>query len=320
MRHNDPDLDRSLLDLAEGQHGLVARHQVSAIGLSRSAWAHRCAGDRWERLSVRVARRPGSPPTTEQSALAAVLDMGPDAYLSHQSAAALWGVPGFEVAPIQVMVVRGHRTASTLATVHHPRHLTDPFSAVLAGIPIVRPALLVLQLAALVHPGRLERVFDGLWSRGLLSAPSVRAELAPVLGRGRAGSAVMRELLDRRPADYVPPASGLEARFAQIVRDFDLPPMRRQVDLGDGERWCGRVDFVARELRLIVEVDSDRYHSALTDVEADAARRGALEVAGFTFACVREFDVWHRPARVAAQVRRAITEARRAIITTRLPV
>lgn len=304
-------LDPILIQLAERQHGLVARRQADSLGLTRRAWRHRLQRGDWQPLTDRVARRTGSAPTDEQRLLAAVLDAGPSAFVSHQSAAAMWGVSGFSLAPVQLITLRGHPVRSALGTVHLPRHLPEPFAAAIDGVPVVRPALLVLQLAALVHPERLHRIFDGLWSRRLLSAPSVRRELAAIMHRGRAGTAALRELLDALPEDYVPAASGLESRFATIVADHDLPPMRRQVDLGDGQRWCGRVDFVAVDLPLVVEVDSDRYHRALSDQVADAERRSRLERAGFFVVRVSEFEVWHRSDEVARRVRQAWWELRR---------
>ncbi|HXH59319.1 hypothetical protein [Iamia sp.] len=285
----------------------MADRQVAALGLSRDAWRHRLGGSGWERLAGGVVRRRGAPPTDLQQALAAVLDVGPSTYLSHHSAAALWGLAGFRLAPVHVTTLRPRQTPSSLATVHHPRHLPDPFAAMLDEVPVVRPALLLLQMAPRVHPEKLKRMLDSLWSRRLLSAPSVRAELAPVMHRGRAGTVAMRELLDSLPADYVPPASNLEARFARILADAGLPPMRRQVDLGDDVRWCGRVDFLADDLPLVAEVDSGRYHSALTDVAADDIRRKALESAGFVVVQVPEVDIWHRRLRVVA----AVADARR---------
>lgn len=305
------DIDRRLTRLAERQHGLVSRDQAEALGLTRAAWRHRRRHGDWLALSDRVVRRAGAPPSDEQSALAAVLDVGDSTYTSHQSGAAFWGVPGFRVVPVQVMTLRATHGRTALGQVHHPLHLPDPFAAVIDGVPVVRPSLLVLQLAPLVHPAKLGTIFDNLWSRRLLSAPSVRRELEPVLGRGRPGTSAVRDLLDARPDDYTPPASNLEGRFLQIVRDHDLPRMRRQVDLGDDERWCGRVDFVAVDLPLVFEVDSGRYHGALTDTEADDRRQRRLEGAGYLVRRIPEFDIWHRPAAVAATVRDALWEIRR---------
>jgi very-short-patch-repair endonuclease len=220
-------------------------------------------------------------------------------------------LPGFTIIPIEVMVLRGRRTSSGLARVHHPRHLVEPFRAVLHGIPVARPALMLLQLANDMHPEQLRRRLDWMWSRRLLSGPSLRRELDHVMHQGRPGTAPLRALLDSLPEGYVPPASGLESRFQQIVAEHDLPSMRRQVDLGDDHRWCGRVDFRAEEAPLVVEVQSDLYHRALSSQEDDAARRARLELAGFTIVEVDEADVWHRPAQVAARVREAFWLARR---------
>lgn len=303
MGRMDPVDDRIHL-LAERQHGVVARHQVVALGLTWQGWRRRVGGSHWERLSEHVMRRTGAPQTEMQRAVAGVLDAGPHGFLSHVSAAALWGHPAFRIDPVEVITTRerGRRTrASTLAVIHHPRHLPDPFSTVLHGVPVVRPALLLLQLTPRIHPDRLHRILDWFWSRRLLSGPSVAVELAPLLGRGRSGSKVMRELLDALPSDYVPPASNLESRVARILADHGLPRMRRQVDIGGGQ-WSGRVDFLAADRPLVLEVDSEMYHSALSDVAADTERQRRLEAAGFTVVRVDDHMVWHHPEEVAARV------------------
>lgn len=301
--------DPVLALIAERQHGLVRRDQALAIGVAASGWAHAARAGRWEPIGERVLRRRGAPRTPQQRALAAVLDAGPSALLSHGSAAAAWGHPAFVIDdPVEIVVVR-HRSSRTqrsdLAVVHHPRYPLGPFAAVVDGVPTVRPSLNVLELAGRVHPERLRRIVDWYWSQRLLSGPSLAAELEPVLGRGRPGSAAVRELLASLPADYVPPASGLESRFHQIVRDHDLPLMRRQVDVGGEDRWTGRVDFLAVDAPLVVEVNSERYHTALTDRAHDARRRRQLERDGYVVVDVADRDVWHRPVATAAKVRSA---------------
>lgn len=305
-------LTEALTELSERQHSLVARRQGQELGLTRAAWRWRTIRPDWDLLSPRVARRTGSPSTPEQRALAAVLDVGPSAYVSHASAAALWGIPGFTVQPVHVIVVRGGRQVpSSLAITHRPRHLPDPFGTELDGIPVVRPALLLLQLAAEVRPARLRRILDRMWDRRLLSGPSVARELAPLMHRGRDGTAPLREVLDGLPTGYVPSASSLEARAEAVLREAGLGPFRRQVDLGDGGRWCGRVDLLHESLPVVVEIDSDKYHAALTDAADDLARDLRLERAGFTVVRVQEAEVWHRPSAAVAKVRAALAGGRR---------
>jgi very-short-patch-repair endonuclease len=103
----------------------------------------------------------------------------------------------------------------------------------------------------------------------------------------------------------VPPASNLERRFAAIVAQAGLPEMRRQVDSGDDDRWVGRVDFRDAHLPLVVEVQSETFHSALTDKVHDEIRSSALRAAGFEVVEVTEEQVWHRPHEVVRAVRAA---------------
>lgn len=305
-------IDEALFDLAADQHGLVSRRQVLDLGATRAAWRHRVRRGEWVPLSHGVYRRSGAPVTRAQRMLAAVLDVSPSAYVSHTSAAALWDLPGFDAYPVDVIVLRGDREYRTpLARVHRPRHLPDPFGTVLDGVPVVRPSLLLLQLASRVSPLRLQRTLDRLWSRRLLSGPSVRRELGELMHRGRPGTAPLRELLESLPADYVPPASGLEGRVDQILREAGFASFRRQVDLGD-EAWSGRVDFFDDEVPFVLEVDSERYHAALTDVHADVARMERLERDGFTVGRVTDQQVWHHPSEVVDVVRTGRASARRA--------
>ena len=305
----DPELE--LVALAEHQHGLITRRQAREAGVTRSGWAHRLRSDRWQAVSHRVARRRGSPNTVQQRLLAAVLDVGPSAYISHGAAAALWGANGFDQEPPDLIVVRdGSQTLTELARVHRPRHLPDPFGTTLEAIPVVRPTLVLLQLAPKLSPDRLRRLLDQLWTRRLLSGASVARELAGLMHRGRPGTVAMRKLLDSLPDGYVPAASGLEGRFAWILEAAGLPTMRRQVDLGDEGSWAGRVDFLSHDVPLVVEVDSERYHSALTDREADVARQQRLEAAGFVVCRFTDTEVWRHPARVVEQVRRQRTRLR----------
>ncbi len=68
----------------------------------------------------------------------------------------------------------------------------------------------------------------------------------------------------------------------------------RQVNLGDDE-WVGRVDFVNRQQNVVVEVQSDRHHAALSSRRDDTFRLERLEAAGFIVVTVWEDELWHRP-------------------------
>ena len=280
-------------------------------------------------MSRRVWRRAGAPCSGLTCALAVLLHHGAGAAISHHSAAALWGVPGFRLWSIQVSVPRkewggtdrielslprhfvdGQRAVDHCVIAHRPTAWPSRATGVIDGLEVVRPALLLLQLAPMVAPQRLQRILDHLWSRGLVSGPSVAADLAPMMKRGRAGVVATRTMLERCGPDYVPPESNLEGRLFDLIDAAGLPRPVRQRNLGDDDRWIGRVDLYWPKWLLIIEVDSDKYHTALSDREHDAKRQRALEAAGYTVIRVAEFDLWHRRDQVIDRLRAAVAAAR----------
>jgi very-short-patch-repair endonuclease len=203
------------------------------------------------------------------------------------------------------------RKSSFGAVIHEVVDLSTNQVTVLDGIPIVRPDRLAFELFASAHPARAARAVETAWAKRLQSGASLRATFAELAGRGRKGTVAMREFLDSHPVDWVPPASNLEARFAEIMRGAWLGEWRRQIDVGE-THWVGRVDFLNDRLPVIVEVQSERYHTALLDRAADAKRIAELEAAGFVVVEVSDTWIWHDRSRVIAEVRAACDTARSA--------
>lgn len=293
----------AIVSVSERQLGLVRVDDLRAAGLSRAARRHSVASGRLEHVGDRVFRIRGTPWSERHAVLAAVLDASPGAWAGGPTAAALWGVTGYRLSPIHVARREGlSRRTTRLATIREVAGLRDAHVTVLDDVPVLRPEVVVLQLCGREHPARAERALDDLWRRRLLSGRSLRRTLDELAASGRNGVSVMRELLDARGDDYVPPASNLERRFEIVLARAGEPPMRRQIDSG-GDRWVGRVDFRDEQLPLLAEVQSERYHRALVDKEHDEARLAALRAAGFTVVEVTDEQVWHRPHEVVAAVR-----------------
>jgi len=300
------NLDREMSSLAEGQHGLVASYQAYDLGMTKQSLSRRRGAPDWEAITANVLRRVGSPATPAQRAMAAVLDTGPDAWLSHLPAAAWWDLPGPRLEPLHVTRRKGvGRRRSELCVVHEMTDIERRHVTILNGVQVVRPELLAYQLFGSLHPLRAERLVESAWRHRLLSGRSIRRVLGDLAEQGRNGTTALRDYLDRRGDNYVPAASNLEARFEQILRDAGESPMRRQVDAGDETEWIGRVDFADEELPLLVEIQSEKYHAALCDKEHDRARLAALRAAGFKVLEFTDHDVWHRRSYVLAEVRAA---------------
>ena len=108
----------------------------------------------------------------------------------------------------------------------------------------------------------------------------------------------------------MPPASELEAIFKELLRLAGLPEPVRQLDVGDSHGWIGRVDFAYPPLRLLIELDGRRFHSALLDRRADARRDQRLRAAGWREVVrLSWFDVVHQPELVVALLRPLLAEA-----------
>jgi very-short-patch-repair endonuclease len=307
-------LDDQLEALSMRQHACVGIWQLRELGASSTEVSRLRASRRWEAMCSRVLRVAGSPRTEWQTAMASVLEAGPGGRLSHQASAALWGVgSSYRLLPPTVMGPYGevaHR--GELGHIHPLVDVPERWLTIYNDIPVVRPELCVYQLCGSVPDLRAERALDTAWSMGLVSGRSLRACLDDLARRGRNGTVLFRQLLEVRPSAYVPPATGLEARFQQIMTANGIGEWRRQVDSG-GEVWGGRVDFRRVDVPVIAEVQSERFHAALSFRADDAERRARLEAAGFVVAEVWDTQVWHRPGETVAIVEDAVRRVRRRV-------
>jgi very-short-patch-repair endonuclease len=294
---------------AVAQHGLVGRDELRAAGVSRQAVANRLRSPDWEAVTRRVLRLVGTAASGRQGAMAAVLDAGDGAVVSHGAAAALWGLPGFDLGAIHVSRRRGGSGRPTpLATVHHPERLTTTHCDSRHGIPTTGLARTVVDLAATEHPARVELAAHAAVRLGVTWS-ALEQVLDEVGARGRPGTAVARSVIEgghgRRPL-----GSGLEGRFLRLLRLAGLPEPRRQVDLGAGD-WVGRVDFLYDDVRLVIEVDGGWHHEGALDIRRDKPRSAALVAAGFRVLPVAEDLLRRDPAEVVRLVSDARRRARR---------
>ncbi len=290
-------LDTELRVLAERQHGVIARRQARALGAGSEHLRRRIESPDWEALSSRVLRLVGSRRTFRQRCMAATLDLGAGGAVSHESAAALWRLPGF---PIGAMHVSRRTGRSALSAVHRT-HLPECHVWRVEGIPVTTAARTIFDLAGVLHPGRTERALDSALARRLTTVGGLLHVTEELAGPGRPGSPLMRRLLADRAGAYVPPESNLEARFQAIGKKAGLDSLVRQRDVG-GTDWVGRVDYLDPHRKLIVEIDSDVHHTSLLDQAADVRRDEALRRAGYAIVRLKEHEVWHQPEEVVRRL------------------
>ena len=130
-------------------------------------------------------------------------------------------------------------------------------------------------------------------------------------GRGRRGSAVLRELLEERSAPgtrYVPPESELEDLLYKLVESaVGLPPAVRQYWVWDGTQWR-RFDLAWPEVRLAVEVDGWETHGSREAFQDDRERDALMVAIGWRVLRFTWDDVVNRPSYVLSVIRRTLSQ------------
>ena len=294
--------NRALHRLASRQHGLVTRDQAAAVGLGRDGWYSALRAGRLLAVAPRVAALPGAPTTPEQRILAAVLSTGGDGIASHRSAAHLWGIPGFEEAPVDLVFAdRSRSVALPWVCAHTPTVLTDLRPVRRAGIPATNPLRLLVDLGQ-VAPAGVAPALRQLLFAGTVSRTAVEHAVRRHSRRGRHGLGALRAALDEWDIESRPPDSVLELRMAELLRSHDLPPATfHAVVLG-----C-EVDFAIVELRIVLECDGWEVHGRDREqFEWDRARDAEMTAAGWSVLRFTWSQITRRPAWVAATVRATV--------------
>jgi hypothetical protein len=266
--------------------------------MTRRQLAQRVSSGRLERLGASVFRVAGSPPTWEQQLVAAVLDLGPTALVSHRAAAALHGFDGYERRPVEVTMPRSGRGVSQQWTVHTTRRL-DAIDRVRVGeLPATSASRTIIDLAATASVAELERAIDSAVRDGLTSPAFLGRRLRDLRSKGRRGVVLLDELLVDSGGH-----SDLERRFLALVRLAGLPrPICQRVFARDGTTLA-RVDFSFEPRPLIVEVSGRRGHSSDAERAHDAHRRNELQHLGFVVLEFTDEEVRRHPAAVVAALR-----------------
>jgi predicted transcriptional regulator of viral defense system len=145
-------------ELAARQHGVVARRQLTALGLGEDAIDHRLASGRLVRLHRGVYALGHAELRREGRALAVVLTAGPGAVLSHRSAAAHWGLRPWGGSFVELTAPgRAGIRRRPGRFVHRSASLSPAEATIERGVPVTTVPRTLLDLAAVVPAHHLRR-------------------------------------------------------------------------------------------------------------------------------------------------------------------
>jgi predicted transcriptional regulator of viral defense system len=289
--------DAPIARLAERQHGVVARRQLVELGLGRGAIESRLAAGRLHLLHRGVYAVGHCALTRNGRWMAAVLAGGPEAVLSHWSAASLWGILRSSRTVVDVTCPCRHRHR-TGVRIHRSRLPADETTDV-EGIPVTGPPRTLFDLGAVVTPHKLERAVERAEALQLTDQLSLYEVLAR--HQRRPGAPALRQILAAGAAASTVTRSDLEDGFLSFLDAHGLP--RPQVNIGIEVRgqWM-ECDCVWRSRRLIVELDGRATHDTAAAFERDRARDRALHAAGWQVIRLTWRQLHEDPHRLAADV------------------
>jgi very-short-patch-repair endonuclease len=300
----DVNADRLLIQVAEGQHHLLRRGDVQRAGVSSGQWCRLVDSSTWLELVPGVWCHAAVEPTWELRLRAGALWLGRASAIFGPTAAAWWGLDGFEQETVEFVVARGRRSVPPRMVLHTTRQWTASDLLIHRGVRTTSVTRTVVDLARAGASARsIERAIDSGVRRRLTSVPTLRRRIADLAGRGHAGTALLRELLLDSGGE-----SMLERRFLRLMRERGVPRPRTQVIYRRGSRTVARVDFAFDE-HLVVEVSGRLGHASDSDRQKDAHRRNHLQQVGVHVVEFTTADVLDDPEYVVTTTQTALARA-----------
>lgn len=288
--------------LVRRQHGAVARRQLLELGLSPRRIERRIASGRLHPV-WRGVYAVGRPQLGRHGRwMAAVLACGPDAALSHGSAAVLWGFGAERRSLIEISVpARKRRSRLHGIQVHRRTEQILSDVAVHEGVPLTSPTRTLIDLATRLRPMQLERAVNEADKLDRVRTDVLHASLDDY--RGQPGVAPLRELLN--PLTFRLSDSKLEQLMRPLARAVGLP-------IPETKTWVNgyEVDFFWPELGIVVEADGLKYHRTASQQRRGLERDQTHLAAGMWPLRFSHWQIKHDPSHVQKVLRAAIARAK----------
>ena len=295
-----PPHDSELVDLVIARlvhRGVVTHEALVAEGVDPRSIEHRLRRKRLIKLWRGVYLVGHGDPAPFALEYAALRFAGPTATLSDRPAAAIYRLLPCQVDPT-IHLPLGEKRASPAGLHLHTRDL-DPqeVTTVHGDLRITTPERTILDIAPTLDDEQLENVIALAIRNRLTTERKLEAQLDR--RRGHRGTKRVRQVLDLGP-EWT--ASRAERVFLQMLRDAELPLPQANARLGRR-----MPDFLWKEHRVLVEIDSWRWHGDRRAFESDTDRHGRWTAQGWTVLKFTPRQLRDQPLLVIARVTAALT-------------
>jgi hypothetical protein len=263
--------DAAVARRAARQWGVVSLDELRACGLSERAVSRRVGAGRLHPLYRGVYAVGHTNLSLEGHLLAAAKACGPDAVVSHYSAAALYGLVKWDDRYPEVTAPR----KTTQRRIRAHRSNLDPADLwAHKGIPTTTPARTLVDLSSLLPYKPLRRAAREAQALRLVTIGQMASALHRA-GRKR-GAANLARIIASGPA---PTRSELEDAVLDLILAGGLaPPQINQPIKVQGRTVTP--DFRWPAQRLVLEADGARWHDHKLAREDDRERQAILEADG----------------------------------------
>ena len=238
--------------------------------------------------------------------MATVLACGPDAVLSHRSAADLLGIREDRRARIDVTAPGRRGRAPRGIAAHRDGSLVAADRTEVNGIPCTSVARVLLDLAGVESIWELRKAVGEAEVKRVLDKAAARALIKR--SRGRRGVARLRMVLDEIHPETRRTRSYMERLFLGMCTRAELPRPEVNVNLRiGGDNF--KPDFLWRDAGLIVEADSRQFHDTDTAFLDDRRREQRLQLAGWRVSHCTWWEIEHESRRLAETIRGLLAQA-----------
>jgi very-short-patch-repair endonuclease len=289
-----PHTDQVIAWIARRQHGVVARWQLLAAGITRNQIGERLRNGRLHQIhrGVYLVGHEVPPPYARE--MAALFACGSTAVLSHVTAASLWNLLPYPAPGDVCLTISPERNATRPNLEIHRAKIAPRDIRRRHNLALTSPPRTILDLAASYEERELEHLVADANYRRLASDAELRSQLER--NRGKPGAKTLRNILDLvgGPRRTRSPA---EQRMLSLLRRSGITGFETNARVHGYE-----VDFLWRERKLAVEIDGYDAHSGRVAFERDRLKTATLRAHGIAVMPVTGRQVRDDPEGVLARL------------------
>ena len=286
---------------------MLSRQQALQAGLGVGAIQHRLNTGDWQRIHQGVYRMRGAPVSWEQKLMAASLWAGPEAAISHRSAAALWKLDGIDAKDIVELTTTGSRNDVPRGlTLHRTKILTPSDAGWLGPLKVTGLVRTLIDLGAVVpDPAVVEAAMESALRRDEQLIDRMKERLDVLGGHGRRGAGMLGELLALRDPDAAPTEGMFETLIERLLRKAGIEMPVRQYEVQVNGRLV-RLDFAWVPKKVALEPRGFWCHSGRRKFQSDIDRANDLALTRWLIIYATWEDLVRRPGKILSQLQDAL--------------